>query len=55
MNNLQDEENSNNLYNMIAHRSEKGQANNNLENYDYVLTFAQYHPYGPEFFIFGGL
>ncbi len=53
--NLQDEEKSNNWYNMIAHKSEKGQANNNLENYDYVLTFAQYYPYGPEFFIFGGL
>ena len=26
-----------------------------LENYDYVLTFPQYYPYGPEFFIFGGL
>ena len=53
--NLLNEEKSNDWYNMIAHRSEVGQANNNLENYDYVLCFAQYYPYGPEFFIFGGL
>ena len=53
--NLQDELNNNNWYNMIAHKSESGQGNNNLDNYEYVLCFAQYYPYGPEFFIFGGL
>jgi len=30
-------------------------ANNNLNNADYLLSFAQYHPYGPKFYIFGGM
>lgn len=29
--------------------------NNNLDHADYLLAFAQYYPYGPEYFIFGGL
>ncbi|MCG1817834.1 GIY-YIG nuclease family protein [Staphylococcus epidermidis] len=29
--------------------------NNNLNHADYLLAFAQYYPYGPEYFIFGGL
>ncbi|MDS3950383.1 GIY-YIG nuclease family protein [Staphylococcus epidermidis] len=29
--------------------------NNNLNHVDYLLAFAQYYPYGPEYFIFGGL
>lgn len=29
--------------------------NNNLNYADYLLAFAQYYPYGPEYFIFGGL
>lgn len=29
--------------------------NNNLNHADYLLAFAQYNPYGPEYFIFGGL
>ena len=29
--------------------------NNNLNHADYLLAFAQYYPYGPEDFIFGGL
>ncbi|MGK4200691.1 GIY-YIG nuclease family protein [Staphylococcus epidermidis] len=29
--------------------------NNNLNHTDYLLAFAQYYPYGPEYFIFGGL
>lgn len=33
----------------------KKQANNNLNHYDYLLAFAQYYPYGPEFYIFGGM
>lgn len=28
--------------------------NNNMGNAEYVLAFAQYYPYGPEYFIFGG-
>ena len=31
------------------------QANNNLNHYDYLLAFAQYYPYGPSFYIFGGM
>lgn len=30
-------------------------ANNNLNHADYLLAFAQYYPYGPEYYIFGGL
>ena len=29
--------------------------NNNLNHADYLLAFAQYYTYGPEYFIFGGL
>lgn len=29
--------------------------NNNLNHADYLLAFAHYYPYGPEYFIFGGL
>ena len=38
---------------MNAHR--KKQANNNLDKAQYLLSFAQYDPYGPQFYIFGGL
>lgn len=31
------------------------QPNNNLNKAEYVLSFAQYYPYGPNFYIFGGL
>ena len=31
------------------------QANNNLNKADYLLAFAQYYPYGPEYYIFGGM
>lgn len=31
------------------------QPNNNYGNAEYVLSFALYYPYGPQFFIFGGL
>jgi len=31
------------------------QANNNLNNADYLIALAQYYPYGPEYFVFGGL
>lgn len=30
-------------------------ANNNLNRANYLLTFAQYYPYGPEYYIFGGM
>lgn len=30
------------------------QQNNNLDHAKYLLTFAQYYPYGPQYFIFGG-
>lgn len=39
--------------NMTRYRAEKS-STNNLDKADYVLTFAQYPLYGPNFFIFGG-
>lgn len=40
--------------NMTRYRAE-GNSNNNLDEADFVLAFAQYPLYGPNFFIFGGL
>lgn len=37
---------------MTRYRSQH--QNNNLDHAEYVLSFAQYYPYGPEYFIFGG-
>lgn len=31
------------------------QANNNYKDAEYVLTFAQYYPYAPNYYLFGGL
>ncbi|GAA3714985.1 GIY-YIG nuclease family protein [Salinicoccus jeotgali] len=31
------------------------QSNNNLNHAEYLITMAQYYPYGPEYFAFGGL
>ncbi|MBE5963838.1 MAG: GIY-YIG nuclease family protein [Lachnospira sp.] len=39
--------------NMNAHK--KKQANNNLNKAKYLLAFAQYYPYGSEYYIFGGM
>jgi hypothetical protein len=36
---------------MTRYRSR--QQNNNMGRAEYVLTFAQYYPYGPEYFMFG--
>lgn len=38
---------------MNAHK--RKQANNNLNHADYLLAFAQYYPYGPQYYIFGGM
>lgn len=38
---------------MNAHK--KRQANNNLNKATYLLAFAQYSLYGPEYFVFGGM
>lgn len=38
---------------MNSHK--KVHANNNLNNYDYLLAFAQYYPYGTNYYIFGGM
>lgn len=38
---------------MNAHK--KKQANNNLNHAEYLLAFAQYYPYGPNYYIFGGM
>jgi len=40
--------------NMTRYRVE-GSSSNNLDKVDFVLAFAQYPLYGPNFFIFGGL
>lgn len=37
---------------MNRHREQ--QQNNNLDRAEYLLSFAQYYPYGPQYFIFGG-
>lgn len=39
--------------NMTRYRAEKN-PNNNLDEADYVMAFAQYPLYGPNFFVFGG-
>lgn len=31
------------------------QSNNNLNKANFLLAFAQYHPYGPNYYIFGGM
>jgi hypothetical protein len=38
--------------NMSRYRSK--QTNNNMGRSRYLLSFAQYYPYGPQYFIFGG-
>ena len=50
---LLEDENNSEWINMNAWK--KKQANNNLNKADYLLSFAQYYPYGPEYYIFGGL
>ncbi|MEW2005725.1 GIY-YIG nuclease family protein [Microbacterium sp. NPDC079208] len=37
---------------MTRHR--EAHQNNNMGDAEYVLAFAQYYPYGPQYFIFGG-
>lgn len=39
--------------NMNAHK--RVHANNNLNRAEYLLAFAQYYPYGPDYYIFGGM
>lgn len=38
---------------MNAHKTKH--ANNNLNRAEYLLSFAQYYPYGPNYYIFGGM
>ena len=38
---------------MNSHKTKH--ANNNLNHADYLLAFAQYYPYGPNYYIFGGM
>ena len=33
---------------------QKNKSNNNMGDSEYLLSFAQYYPYGPQYFIFGG-
>ena len=39
---------------MNRHRERLNQSNN-MGQAEYLLSFAQYYPYGPQYFIFGGL
>lgn len=39
--------------NMNAHKTKH--ANNNLNHAEFLLAFAQYYPYGPYYYIFGGM
>lgn len=39
-------------YLMNAHKERNG--NHNLDRCDYLLSFAQYYPYGKEYFLYGG-
>lgn len=41
------------LVNMNSFRTK--QSNNNLDNYKYLMAFAQYYPYGKDYFVFGGI
>ena len=52
---LYDEKNSkdDSWYYMNAWKEDN--SNHNLNNYDYLITFAQYYYYGDEFFLFGGI
>lgn len=52
---LYNEKNSKNdsWYHMNAWKKEN--SNHNLNNYNYLITFAQYYYYGDEFFLFGGI
>lgn len=42
-----------NWIHMNAHKTK--QSNNNLNHADYLLAFAQYYPYGANYYIFGGM
>ncbi len=42
-----------NWIDMNAHRTDH--PNNNLDKAEYLLSFAQYYPYGPNYYIFGGM
>lgn len=39
----------------LSHEFLKRRINNNFGRAQYFLAFAQYYPYGPNYFIFGGL
>ena len=50
---LKNDEDTMDWINMNAWKTK--QNNNNLSRAKYLLTFAQYYPYGKEFYIFGGM
>lgn len=39
---------------MNSHRNKRSKSND-LDKAEYLLAFAQYYPYGPEYYIFGGM
>ncbi|MCL2817251.1 MAG: GIY-YIG nuclease family protein [Clostridiales bacterium] len=40
---------------ILMNRHKSKHPNNNLNHADYLIALAQYYPYGPEYFVFGGL
>jgi len=40
---------------LTMNRWKKKQPNHNLNKADYLIALAQYYPYGPQYFIFGGM
>lgn len=49
----EDSENYKKWLEMNAYK--KRDSNNNLNNAEYLLSFAQYYPLGPQYYIFGGM
>ncbi len=42
-------------FGMNTYRGKKKDSNNNMGGREYLFTFAQYYPYGAQYYIFGGL
>ena len=40
---------------IVMNSWKRKQANNNLNHAKYLIALAQYYPYGPQYFVFGGL
>jgi hypothetical protein len=40
---------------LIMNAWKKKHPNNNLKDAEYLIALAQYYPYGPNYYVFGGL